>query len=286
MNKSIFIIINVMLITCLSYLGVSGFYHMVTAFAPAFEELDAAGAKQIGSFKSDVKPFADYTSIVERNLFKTAKVAEKSAAPTVDLDSMKETELQLKLWGTVTGKHGKAYAVIEETKERKQNLYREGDAIQNATVKSIYREKVVLSVGGQDEILTMEDATSSKGSFEAAPNRSPQSSTVMRAQKITLRRSQIESAMENVTDLMSQIKVRPHFENGQPDGLKLSSIKPRSIFRKMGLRNGDVITGVDGQRIESVDDALKFYEGIRSASNMSVGIKRRGREKVIEYNIK
>jgi len=54
----------------------------------------------------------------------------------------------------------------------------------------------------------------------------------------------------------------------------------------MGLRNGDVITGVDGQQIETVDDALKLYENIMSTSNVEVQIKRRGREKTIQYNIK
>ena len=82
--------------------------------------------------------------------------------------------------------------------------------------------------------------------------------------KISLQRSQIDAAMENVTDLMSQIKVRPHFTDGKPDGIMLSSIQPRSIFRRMGLRSGDIITGVDGKEIESVDDALQFYENLSS----------------------
>ena len=73
------------------------------------------------------------------------------------------------MWGTVTRLDGKAYAVIEDTKTREQNLYRTGDAIQNATVKMILREKVVLTVGEGDEILTMEDVA--KGG-EAHPSSS------------------------------------------------------------------------------------------------------------------
>jgi len=106
------------------------------------------------------------------------------------------------------------------------------------------------------------------------------------AQKITLQRAQVESAMANVTELMGQAKIRPHFENGQPDGLTLSSVKPRSIFRRMGLRNGDIITGVDGSPIQTVDDALKFYDNLTNASDVTLQLKRRGKEKVIEYSIK
>jgi general secretion pathway protein C len=71
-----------------------------------------------------------------------------------------------------------------------------------------------------------------------------------------------------------------------PSGLALSSIKPNSIFRRMGLRNGDVITGVDGREISSVDDALRLVDNLKSASTVSVQLKRRGRQKDIEYHIR
>ena len=73
--------------------------------------------------------------------------------------------------------------------------------------------------------------------------------------------------------------------DGGADGLILSSIKPGSIFRKMGLRNGDILTGVDGEKIESVDNALAFYEKLKLSSHIALQLKRRGQLKTIEYNI-
>ena len=142
-------------------------------------------------------------------------------------------------------------------------------------------------MGGKDEKLEIEKVTGYRaGRKPYNPGRMVGGASSTRAQKITLRRSQIDDAMENINDLMGQIKIRPHFENGVPNGLAVSSIKSKSIFRKMGLRNGDIITGVDGQRIETVDDALKLYENIMSTSNVEVQLKRRGKEKTIQYNIK
>ena len=69
---------------------------------------------------------------------------------------MKKTELKLKLWGTVTGQTSETYAVIEDTKLRKQTLYRVNDTIQNAVVKEIHREKIILDVDGTYEVLEME----------------------------------------------------------------------------------------------------------------------------------
>ena len=85
----------------------------------------------------------------------------------VDVESLEETKLNLKLWGTVSGSNDGDYAVIEDVKAREQNLYRAGDAIQTATVKEIHREKVVLTVNGKDEVLQMQELESGipAGSF-------------------------------------------------------------------------------------------------------------------------
>ncbi len=286
MNK-IFITVNLVLLTFGIYLGVSGFYKIITA--QVVLEPPKSNMKKIDIVEREIyRPLLFYKAIIDRNLFKTGMEAgEKKRLDSVNLDEIKPTELNLKLWGTVTGLTAYAFAVIEETKNRTQSLYRTGDTIQNATVKLILREKVVLNVNGRDEILEIEELDGpKKPGLTAFSSGSIGSSGPVSAQKITLRREQIQSAMENVSDLMGQAQIRPHFENGQPNGLTLSSLKPRSIFRRMGLRNGDIITGIDGSPIQTVDDALKFYENLTSASNVAVQLKRRGTEKTIEYNIK
>jgi general secretion pathway protein C len=51
------------------------------------------------------------------------------------------------------------------------------------------------------------------------------------------------------------------------------------------LRNGDIITGVNGNPIGSVEDAVKVFEELSSGSNIQLQIKRRGREQTLDYNI-
>jgi general secretion pathway protein C len=53
----------------------------------------------------------------------------------------------------------------------------------------------------------------------------------------------------------------------------------------MGLKSGDVITGVDGENIVSVDDALKLYQSLQSSTNVKLELKRMGRSKTLKYNI-
>ncbi|MEA3435584.1 MAG: type II secretion system protein N [Thermodesulfobacteriota bacterium] len=280
MTNRYFTISNILLITIAVYFSISGFYKVATYRLDPVPPPSVAGDRQISSVKDEIShPLSYYQPIVKRNLFNTNKDAG-SKPVSIKVETLKQTELKLKLWGTVSGLGGQTYAVIEEAKSRQQNLYKVGDAVQTATVKMVFREKVILSVNGKDEVLEIEEIRGSAGG-----RRPPQTPPRSRRQKITLKRSQIESSVKNVNELMKQVKIRPHTENGQAAGLMLSSIQRNSIFRRMGLRSGDVITGVNGSSLVSVDDALKIYENMKTSSNMSIEIKRRGRNRTIDYNI-
>ena len=280
MTNRYFIISNILLITIAVYFSISGFYKVATYRLDPVPPPRVAGDRQISYVEDETShPLSYYQPIVERNLFNTNKDAD-SKPVLLKTETLKQTELKLKLWGTVSGLGGQTYAVIEEAKSRQQNLYTVGDAVQTATVKMVFREKVILSVNGQDEVLEIEEIRG-----RASGRMPPQATTKARRQKITLKRSQIESSVKNVNELMKHVKIRPHTENGQAAGLMLSSIQRGSIFRRMGLRSGDIITGVNGSSLVSVDDALKIYENMKSSSNMSIEIKRRGRNRTIDYNI-
>jgi general secretion pathway protein C len=96
---------------------------------------------------------------------------------------------------------------------------------------------------------------------------------------------QVKNALEDVGDLLSQATFRPHIEDGQPAGISITGIKPNAIFRKLRLRNGDVITGVNNQPITTVDDAMKVFGTLSPDGPIQVQIKRRGREETLEYKI-
>lgn len=285
----LFILFNLLCITTTVYLGVDGMYDAVAQKltdrpVQAHQDVFRDGGTDI-----DQQPLSAYKGVLDRNLFNTRSTTAPQPEK-VNVETLEETKLDLKLWGTVAGQDPGNYAVIEDVKTRKQNLYRAGDTIQTATIKEIFREKVVLTVDGKDEALQMQKPVPSKNGRRAIGPASRStaltSSGGVRAQRISLRRSYIDQAMTDMANLMTQVQIRPHMEDGVAAGLALSSIKPNSIFRRMGLRNGDIITGVDGSEIASVNDALGLVENLQNASNVSVQLKRRGREKNIEYSIR
>jgi general secretion pathway protein C len=289
-------IINFLLLTAGVYLCVNMFYMLITAGLDYGAPADSSASPlSVASVEPSPPPLADYKAITRRNIFNSSTRAQQ-AAPAVeklDIEKLKQTDLKLKLWGTVSGQADRAYAVIEDTKAREQNLYRTGDAIQKAIVKMILREKVILRVDDQDEILAMEETSGRSGGRRVrGPAPSSPSPTSARKlpvssypRKIRLKGDQIEKAMENVGQFMEQATLRPHIEDGQPAGISITGIKPNAIFRKMRLRNGDVITGLNGNPIESVEDAIGVIEQLSAGSDIQLQIKRRGREQTLDYSI-
>ena len=273
MTKPLFALTNILLITAAAFFSVQLFYRIVI---PGIDytsmPVRVQHAKPI-SKRNAYHPLSHYDVIVKRNLFKT-KIDESSIP--ISVETLDNTQLDVKLWGTVTGDIKNSFAIIEKTKSGKkksQDLYHVGDVLQNAVIEKILREKVILDINGENKLLEMEKRYSSG-------RRNKNSRQPVRQRK-TIRRALIENAAENVNKIMTQAKIRPHAE-----GLNISRIRPGSIFRKLGLRNGDIITGVDGRRIESVDDALSLYQNLRSASRVTLELKRRGRARVINYTIR
>jgi len=209
------------------------------------------------------------------------------AATKVDVGALQKTDLKLKLFGTILYDSGNC-AIIADNKKQ-QRLYRVGDSVENAIVKMILREKVILNVNGNDEILKIEKVLSSKKKTikpSAAKSSKHKTSKSSKRTKIKVKRSELEASLNNLNEVFKQVRVRPHFRNGKPDGLTISGIKPQSVFRKLGLKSGDVILGVDGNDIRSVDDALKFYQSLGENANLQLKIKRRGMPRTIDYEIK
>ncbi len=291
-----FTIANLLLVAAGVYFGVTIFYTALTARLGSGPPAVPAAGPDPAAPAEPPAALDDYGRIVGRNLFNSGNKPIGSAAQdtqALDIDKLKQTELKLKLWGTVFTPDGQTYAVIEDQKTREQMLYRPGDDIQNASVKMVLRQKVVLTVEGRDEVLAIEEPGVTRGAVAARPETAPRPPVAgagltpgaAPVQQVTVPEEQIEKAMENLGELMSQATFRPHLEDGRPAGISITGIKPNAIFRKLRLRNGDVITGVNGQAVEGVEDAMRVFGTLSADGPLQVNIKRRGREETLEYKI-
>ena len=155
MTDKYFKLLNLLLLTAAVFLGVNLFYKLASTRLD-YPLLTGANTQK-GSTPADRpdQPLSYCQPIIDRNLL-NAKAGKAARPEKINIEALKKTDLKLKLLGTVTGSGDMPYAVIEETEKRKQQLYREDNAVLNATIKRILREKVVLRVNDRDVILEVE----------------------------------------------------------------------------------------------------------------------------------
>jgi general secretion pathway protein C len=280
MTKLLYTILNIVAVSLVVYIGVDTFYRVVSS------ELKGVNTKEIvmeqlpNAEESKRSPLSNFKVITGRNLFGSLDKASKDVNEE-ETEDLELTSLKIALLGTVTGSEQNAFAVIEETDKRKQGLYKIGDSVQNATVKKILREKVVLRVGTKDEILTMEESAASRRDKRRRPSKS-----TARGSTITVNRKDIQNSLKDINKLMSEVRIRPHFKDGQSDGLSVSRIKGGSVFSKLGLRNGDIVQKINGEPINSPDEVLALYEKLKSGSRVSLEVTRKGEPKTMNYRFR
>ncbi len=250
-------------------------------------------AKAVARRQQPTKPLNHYQIIARRNLFRTPK-GEKLDQAAIDIEALKPTELKLKLWGTITGQDGMTRAVIEDQAKRKQEFYRAGDDVSSAKVKMVLREKVILSVKGEDQILEIEKPASTarrapaarapRGGLPSEASRTPAPrSKAPRKRTIRMKLSRLESISDNPEEWSGYATTAPYSGDDGESGLQLSRITPSSPLRLIGIRNGDVIMAVNDAPVAAIDDLLKSLTEVSAGDEMSLKIKRRGRERNLDF---
>lgn len=222
------------------------------------------------------EPADVYRVIPERNLFGTTThmTMDRQAGALQQQD----IALPFELKGTVAGEAKYGFAIIEEKGTRKQRLVKTGDILSGAKVVRIKRNAVDLLVNNRE--LTIKIVETKEGPIlppsPAATPGVPSGTTV-------LSRSEVDEGLQDMGSLLRQALVRPYFTAGVPDGFLISNIRAGSLYKKMGMIDGDIIQEVNNRKIQTADDVMGLLSTIKSSSSLSVTVKRQGNQETLNY---
>lgn len=104
--------------------------------------------------------------------------------------------------------------------------------------------------------------------------------------EVNVDRSVIDHVLENQATLMRSARIVPEQKDGKTVGIRLFGIRPDTMLGVLGLQNGDRLETINGYNMSSPETALQAYARLRTASNLSVQITRRGKPMKIEFKIK
>jgi general secretion pathway protein C len=258
--------------------------------------------RSTGTIEETRRHRSNYAVILDKNIFhavvKEAPSQKKSQTdkpvPAEQAKDLAKTPLNVTLRGTAVRDGGGSFAVIEDKRARKEDLYRTGDMILGeAKLIQILEDRVVILREGKKEVLELfaqkeTGRTSQKAVASAQPSRVISGRGIRRlgARRWSVSQEEIESAKANMSQLMTQIRITPNFVEGKPDGFKLLSIRRGSLFDRLGLRSGDVVKRINGVLLDNPQKALEIYGELDSGQTVTVDVLRRGQEQSFTYELK
>lgn len=230
----------------------------------------------VASTRATLPPLDAYAVIAARDVFNPAARPE----PLTD---------GLRLWGI--GLHGTAaHAVIEDTTTRRQELYRVGDEIRGARVAAITWDQVTLARGDAEATLELGPAPTSDDAPAAAPE-PPVDAAPARIRRTggdawIVDRREIAGAVDNMSGLLTQLRAVAEVHDGRPAGFRLFQMKDDSIFRRLGLENGDVVQRINGNAVADPGSLLAFLQRLRSEPRVALDIVRGGSARTLVYDLR
>ncbi|OUR97011.1 hypothetical protein A9Q84_11805 [Halobacteriovorax marinus] len=244
--------------------------------------------------------------ISKSNLFNTKDPQEVGIVKPIDkpkldeslvcLTAKKKSNLGIKLINTIVLQDSiKSIASVQVRGSKKVLNIREGEKINNsAEVGRIDRLRLVVKNLKTGDCEYVETKTKQ-------PRRSPIKVISAKKGKVLLNKykdSRIKNVgnsfkikkkvrdemLGNISEVLTQAKA---IQIKNPDGslaFKMTEIVPGSIYSKLNIQDGDIITGINGKKFNNLNDIMNLFGKIKEIDNFEISLKRDGSTQSLEYN--
>ncbi|WP_027370960.1 hypothetical protein [Desulfovermiculus halophilus] len=252
-----------------------------------------AGSREATGESGDQNTDAvDIQTIVQRNIFGGSPIepAEgEGATSEMDLKDLPLAEniKQFRLIGTITTSEDNSWAIIEDTKNNRQELKTVGDRINDARITDIVRNNVIVNAGQEDAALSIDykvrdrlQESSNQNSPSAAETENGQEETV------ALDREEIREAVSDLSGILEQADLSLHGKDGTSVGMQINNIQEGSFFDLLQLKNGDVLVRTKDAELTSPQGVLDLVQEVESADSVQLQIQRNGEEKTLLYRLR
>jgi general secretion pathway protein C len=98
-------------------------------------------------------------------------------------------------------------------------------------------------------------------------------------------KSLIDHYAKNMDDIYKNIGIEEVKKGNDLQGFRISFVRKGSPFSKLGVKKGDVIKAINGQKIDSYNAAFGVYKNISNINNLTLVIERDKEEMELEYEV-
>ena len=249
-----------------------------------------------------LKNMNDYEAIASYNIFRAKPQAEnaQSDKPSAPKTPTKASNADFNLKGTIVDQNsGFNVAIIEDRKNRNQELYKVGERVGDFDLIEVAQNYVTLKQGDNEVRLELEMEETKRSSSSRRPSRRPpgppRSSTDKTEDPIAesigpdayvVDRNNLSKHMNNLNSLMSNVVIQPFFKEGKPYGFKVARIKKGSPVDNLGFERGDIVLKVNDNQVGKPEDLISLYNQLQQLEEISVEVERGGSPRTLTYSFR
>ena len=191
----------------------------------------------------------------------------------------------------------KSLASVQIRNSNDLTRLREGDLIPSlAKIDKIEKQRVILKNlnNGQCEYIqsTLKTKTSSKTNFSILnPQKGKKLITSQNFKGIknagntfNIKKSLRNEMLSNISEVLTQANA---IQIKNPDGtlsFKMTEIVPGSIYSKLNIQEGDIITSINGKKFTNIGEVMTLFNQIAKIDEFQVTLNRNGSPQTLEYN--
>ncbi len=239
-----------------------------------------------------VKTLNQYDVIAGRNLFNEKGLIPNTEDPNAGFDGPPvKTSLPLNLTGIILVQDElKSVASIEDKSKSQVVAVRVNDPIKpDVIVQKIEADRVIFlnRPAGRREYVELPKELQSRGP-RLTPSHAPSAGAgISKTSDTTFQidRTEVDKTLSNLNEVLTQARCVPNFENGRPSGYRCFQIVKGSIYDKLGMQDGDVICGINGQNVNDPAKAFSLLTELKTSRSVELCINRNGRVMNMTYNI-
>ncbi|HWL61320.1 MAG TPA: type II secretion system protein GspC [Steroidobacteraceae bacterium] len=205
-----------------------------------------------------VRNVVDVPSILRANLFGQSPAAGGGGVPT--------TSLSLVLTGVVAAPDEKKGLAMIGTANNNIELKAVGDSLPGgARLHAVHVDRVLIDRGGSIEALPLPEVA--RAAFTPPPPVNNTAATIGR----------VEQAIRSNPNLIGQVMHRtPVFADGKLKGIRVEPGPNAAAFAKLGLRNRDLVTSVNGVQLNDEARSRDIFDSLSTAAEARVTVERNG----------
>ncbi|MCK5716085.1 MAG: type II secretion system protein GspC [Thiomargarita sp.] len=217
------------------------------------------------------------SSLLKSNLFGKYQITTQTLARATQIP---ETKLNLKLHGIYHSSiPKKSFAMIATTKSHSVSYHMNQSLPSGAQLYDIQKRKVILLRNGRYETLHLVDKKDTYTRKKVTTNKKSDHTP---GKLLAQYQRQLQT---NPESLMTLVRVFPVRRGKQLVGYRIKSGKDASLLSRFNLQSGDILTTVNGVKLNSPIKGLTIVQQLATATHVDLQVLRRGQVIPLSFTI-